>query len=248
MDNRNADKDVKKVEENELMFGTHEPGVFVTEAHDKDYMEMTLKGANHSPLVQKILKQRIAARAKEFPRWPSSQSGGVRVMWIESRFFYDRERLGSDFDDDWRDYRVKYLKSLELDPREPVHVPEFERNVLNPIRRFYMKGGDVLESALKKVFKLDHYRSQCYRVVTTRLFMGYLGVCAAYYICRYTHRKWYNRDGPLLLTSKPIVYPDDPRWPYESPFKKQSDWNKRGFDRRTIFEDLSDFKTTHYPL
>lgn len=248
MGDTDSNKEVKKVEHNEIKYATHEPGVYVTEPHDKEYMEMSLKGGNHSPLVQKILRQRIEARAKEFPRWPSSQSGGVRIMWLESRFWYDRERLGPDFDDDWRAYRVKYLKSLELDPREPVHVPEYELDCINPIRRFYQKGGDLIESGLKKVFKLNHYESQTYRITISRLFMAYLGMCSLYYFTRYTHRRWFDRDGPVIWQTKPVVYPDDPRWPYEEPHKKPSDWNSRGFERRTIFEDLDQFKTTHYPM
>lgn len=242
-------KDVAKTEEDEIKYATHEPGKFVTDPHDKEYMEMTLKGGNHSPLVKKILKQRIEARAKEFPRWPSSEGSGVRIMWIESRFWYDRDRLSPDFDDDWRDYRVKYLKSLELDPREPVHIPAYETELLNPLRRYYMKIGDVYESAvLKKVFKLNHWESQTYRVTTARFLMAYVGFMGFYYYIRYTHRKWFDRAGPMMAQSRPIVYPGDPRYPFKDPHTHPAQFNDRGFTKRKIFKDLRDFDTTHYAL
>lgn len=212
-------------------------------AHDKDYMELTLRSGKHSELVKKLLRQRIEQRAQDFPRWPGSLSGGVRAMWIESRFWYDRERLLPDFDDDWLNYRVKYLQSLELDPREPVHVPEYERFMLNPLRRFYMKGGDFLEEKIiKRWFTQDRYRSATYRVTITRMFMLYLGICAGYYYFRYNNRTWSRYNGPLLHRSAPTIYPDHPEYPFKNYKTEPIHFHDLGFSRRTIYQDLRDYE------
>lgn len=230
------------IDKNPIKYATHEPGKFTLEPHDKPYMELTLRNGKHSELVQRLLRQRIENRAKEFPRWPSEQACGVRTMWIESRFWYDRERLSPDFDDDWRKYRARYLHSLELDPREPVHVPEYERSLIHPMRRFTMKGGDIVESFFSKVLGYDKYHSAAWRVVVTRSFMAYLGCIGFYYMLRYTYSKWDTKDGPVLMASQPVVYPGDPRWPYVDPKKLPTDHDSSGFADRTIFRDLRDFE------
>lgn len=223
-------------------------GKLASEAHDKAYMEMTLNAGRHSELAKKILRQRIEKRAQEFPRWPGSPSSGVRSLWIESRFWYDRERLLPDFDDDWRKYRAKYIHSLELDPREPVHVPEFEKYMLNPIRRLYMKPGDWVESGLKKLFKLDRFYSAVYRVVITRSFMAYVGIIGVYTYYRWHHRTWEGLQGPIFTHSAPIIYADHPRFPFKNYRTHPHDHNDQEFTKRNIYKDLRDFDDTTNPL
>lgn len=217
-------------------------GQFSTEAHDKDYMELTLRSGKHSELVQKLLRQRIELRAKEFPRWPAENTGGTRYMWIESRFWYDRERLGPDFDQDWREYRAKYLHSLELDPREPVHVPEYETELINPIRRFYMKGGDFLEDKIIKRFARDKFYSSVYRVWITRSIMSYFVIAASYYWIRYTYRNWDVNSGPRLTTSRPTIHPNHPKFPYKEERTEPAHFSGLNFLRRNIYKDLRDFE------
>lgn len=214
------------------------------DAHDKNYMELTLRSGKHSDYVQKLLRQRIEQRAKEFPRWPGTMTHGVRAVWIESRFWYDRERLLPDYDDDWRKYRAKYLHSLELDPREPVHVPEFETYFLNPIRRFYMKGGDFLENKIIKKFTNDRYQSAAYRVVITRGLMIYAAAIGVFYWIKYNHQKWEHWSGPYYNLSAPVIYPGHPKYPYENPRTDPMHYSDYGFTRRGIFKDLRDFKDT----
>lgn len=220
-------------------------GSFSTEAHDKDYLEITLKSGKHSELVQKILRQRIEQRAKEFPRWPANYNDGVRTVWIESRFWYDRERLLPDFDDDWRRYRAKYLHSLELDPREPVHVPRYETTLINPIRRFYMKGGDFIEDKIiKKFITTNKYKSEKYRILTTRFFMAYIGVLSAFYWIRYNAKKWDSNWGPEFRKSATIIYHGHPKFPAQEWHQEPADYLDLGFTKRGIFNDLRDFEDT----
>lgn len=223
-------------------------GSLANHAHDKDYMELTLKSGNHSDLVKKILRQRIEKRAKEFPRWPGSLTGGVRALWIESRFWYDRERLLPDFDEDWRKYRAKYLHSLELDPREPVHVPEYEKMLINPIRRLYMKPGDWVEAGIKKVFKTDRWQSSLYRVVVTRHFLIYLSCLAGYAYVRYFHSQWETFGGPIISRTAPIYYADHPNYPFQDYRKEAHDHHDENFSRRKIYRDLRDFEDTTVTL
>lgn len=217
-------------------------GTLSENAHDKDYMELTLRSGKHSDLVKRLLRQRIEQRAQEFPRWPASMSGGVRAMWIESRFWYDRERLLPDFTEDWRQYRVKYLKSLELDPREPVHVPEYERMLINPIRRFYMKGGDFLEEKIFMKFTNEKLKATLYRVWFTRSLLCYLGALGAYYWIRYNHRKWEKTSGILLHVSAPIMYADHPDYPFKDYRTEPAHHYDNGFLRRNVYKDLRDYE------
>lgn len=229
------------IEKNPIKYGQYD-GQLSTEAHDKDYMELTLRTGKHSELVQKLLRQRIEMRAKEFPRWPAEAVGGVRNVWIESRFWYDRERLGPDFDQDWREYRAKYLHSLHLDPREPVHNPEYERELINPIRRFYMKGGDLLEDKVIKRFTSDRWQSARYRVMITRSIMAYFVIAAGYYWIKYTYRQWDVNSGPRLTVSGPKIYPYHPRYPFRDYKTEPGHHADMGFNRRKIYKDLRDFE------
>lgn len=224
-----------------IKFRQHD-GTLSTQAHDKDYMELTLRSGNHSELVKKILRSRIEARAKEFPRWPGDTTGGVRAMWIESRFWYDRERMSPDFDDDWRSYRARYLHSLELDPKEPVRVLEYENELINPIRKFYMRGGDWLENNVIRRFAKDKYYSSMYRVVITRGLMGYFLILGSYYYVRYFNKKWDANTGPELFRGAPVMYPGHPQYPFEDYKTEPSHHWDIGFSRRTIYKDLRGYE------
>lgn len=218
-------------------------GSLSEEAHDKEYMELTLRSGNHSDLVKRLLRQRIEQRAQEYPRWPGSMTSGVRVMWLESRFWYDRERLLPDFDEDWRQYRVKYLKSLELDPREPVHVPEFEKMLINPIRRSYMKIGDFIEDKIMmKFFTNERLKATTYRFWVTRGIMSYIAIMAGYYWIRYNHRKWDKTGGPHLTVSAPIIHEGHPDFPFKDYRTEPAHHYDQGFLRRKAYKDLRDYE------
>ncbi|KAH9376986.1 hypothetical protein HPB48_021540 [Haemaphysalis longicornis] len=68
---------------------------------------------------------------------PHSHTGGVRPMSIEGRFADERTRLSAEFTDADRAWRKKWLEDQHLSPNEPRHVPELERALKNPFRRFY---------------------------------------------------------------------------------------------------------------
>jgi len=98
--------------------------------------------------LQKLLGKIKISKSREFPTWPSSETGGVMPMSIESRFAKERERLGPDFNEKWRRWRAQYLKDQELHPKEPFKVPELYKELNNPIRRFYKAPWNYFEEKL----------------------------------------------------------------------------------------------------
>lgn len=88
-------------------------------------------------MSQDHLKNRLSTikEVKEI-KWPSTDTGGVAPMSIESRFENERHRLSEDYTEKWRQYRIKYLKSLVLEHQEPRYVPQWYKMTTNPIRRF----------------------------------------------------------------------------------------------------------------
>lgn len=59
----------------------------------------------------------------------------------------ERERCIGMTEDE-RVWRAKYLKDQILSKNEPRHVPEYFREIRNPIRRFYMMPTRALEAAV----------------------------------------------------------------------------------------------------
>lgn len=79
-----------------------------------------------------------------------SPTGGVKPFPIAGRYVNERERLAGMTDAE-RAWRAQWLKDQILSKHEPVHVPALERELLNPIRRFYRFPLDCVESMMKPV-------------------------------------------------------------------------------------------------
>lgn len=80
----------------------------------------------------------------------SSTTGGVPAFPIAGRMVRERERL-SGMTNDERLWRKQWLKDQELSHHEPKHVPEYWKERVNPIRRFYRAPLDVVWKALTPV-------------------------------------------------------------------------------------------------
>lgn len=249
-------KDIKSMQaelydldKNPIKYATSEPGKYTFDAHDKPYMELTLRHGKHSERVQQILRQKIEARALDFPRWPGDHTSGTRFMWLESRFQYDRERLSPDFDQDWREYRAKYLHSLNLHPTEPIHVPEYETLTINPLRRFLQKPGNLFEKNFIYPFATNRYTSSVTRWVISRYFASMLGFMFLYYNIRYNGRDWTKMGGIEVAKSKPKTFPGDgPHFPFKEYKTEGAHHFLHGFPQRTIFKDLRDYEDTSIVL
>lgn len=247
------DKDLKTTKEedpslsltaNPIKYATGVPGVTTTEPHDKAYLESVLKHGKHSDLVKRILRKRLEQRAAEYPRWPASQFGNVRVMYLEGPFSYDRDRLGPNFTEEERLYRVKYLKSLELHHDEPLHVPEYEIELLNPLRRFYMKPMDWVENnIIRKYFKSHPVESALIRSHIAKSFMIWLGLCGIWYNFKYCHYNWETYAGTKIVVEAPKIYPGDPRFPFKD-WRTSADHADFGFSKRKVFLDLDKIELT----
>lgn len=79
----------------------------------------------------------------------ATETGGVKPMAIAGRMVRERERLIGMTDDE-RAWRKQWLKDLELH-HGPKKVPALEKELTNPIRRFYRMPLDKLCDALTPV-------------------------------------------------------------------------------------------------
>ena len=85
--------------------------------------------------MDKINVQAEAQKILESPRFASSETSGTTQMSIEGRFSNERARLGPDFTEADRQWRIKWFKDQQLHPKEPYDVPGKERANINFIRR-----------------------------------------------------------------------------------------------------------------
>lgn len=96
-----------------------------------------------------IWARAAAAKTPEYPTglklYPSSETGGVLAMSIVGRFANERERLGPEFTEAERKWRVKWYHDQHLHPSEPLEVPALYRELRNPLRRWYQKPLNYLE-------------------------------------------------------------------------------------------------------
>lgn len=67
-----------------------------------------------------------------------SQTVGVKPIPIQGIWFRERARLaGRGMTDAERKMRAQWVKDQHLAANEPVYVPAMEKELMNPIRRFY---------------------------------------------------------------------------------------------------------------
>ena len=95
----------------------------------------------------------------------------------------ERQRIPFKMTDEDRMRRKIYLASQELTDREPVRVPELERMVFNPIRRFYRYPADKLFASLAPYIGDANVRT--YRTMVPKLFIAYIGGCVLWYNLKY---------------------------------------------------------------
>ena len=84
----------------------------------------------------------------------SSETGGVHPMSIATRLVDERERLLGMTDEE-RAWRKQWLKDQHLSPTEPAYVPEYYKQRINPIRRFYRMPLDKMFAPLVPVLVMS---------------------------------------------------------------------------------------------
>jgi NADH dehydrogenase (ubiquinone) 1 beta subcomplex subunit 6 len=79
-----------------------------------------------------------------------SPTGGVRPFPIGGRLVNERQRLQGMTPAE-RAWRAQYLKDQILSHNEPRSVPEYWKEIRNPIRRFYTTPLRIAERVLTPV-------------------------------------------------------------------------------------------------
>lgn len=163
---------------------------------------------------------------------PHSETGGVKPMSIQGRFASDRERLTGDFTDADREWRKKWLKDQELSPNEPRRVPELERALKNPFRRFYRYPMDALFARLEPT--LGKNPAMVLRWVIPKVFFMYVVGLGFHYNKKYNHHDWTRHSGLVVRGSRVDVVPGDYGYPKVSDKVKPQDYADFGFQSRTV--------------
>jgi len=160
-----------------------------------------------------------------------SYTGGVRPMQIQGPTSDVRYRLSSMTDIE-RQWRKQWLKDQILAPDEPRHVPELEREFLNPIRRFYRWPMDnLVEKPLRKY--IGEYACNV-RWLTAKFALIGVGMFYTFYYLKYHSRDWTRFGGWRIRISRPISLPGDENYPYLGDRKKPQDYYLQGFDKSPI--------------
>ncbi|KAL5282198.1 hypothetical protein ACFFRR_005426 [Megaselia abdita] len=123
----------------------------------------------------------------------ASPTGGVKPMAIAGRMVRERERLigMTDFERNWR---KQWLKDQELGHHEPKRVPALERELMNPIRRFYRAPLDKLCEALTPVLGFQ-------KAYTLRFWTGKALIVGAFIYSTAYYFK-YNQNVSCLMVLK----------------------------------------------
>ncbi|KAL3191623.1 hypothetical protein MRX96_059716 [Rhipicephalus microplus] len=171
----------------------------------------------------------------DLSKLPHSDTGGVKPMSIEGRFATERSRLSGEFTDADRAWRKKWLEDQHLSPNEPRKVPELERALKNPFRRFYRAPMNALFARLEPT--LGPLMTPAFRWFVPKVFFVYLGGLVLLYNIKYNPHTWERHSGLLVRTSRPTVYPGDPGWPKASDRTKPQDYADYGFNDRKVLRN-----------
>ncbi|XP_055713546.1 uncharacterized protein LOC129807951 [Phlebotomus papatasi] len=161
----------------------------------------------------------------------SSETGGVKPMAIGGRLVRERERLFGMSDAE-RAWRKQFLKDQILAPHEPVHVPQYYREITNPIRRFYQWPLNKLWEILTP--SLGGQRAYAVRFWIGKGLMITGGIYAAFYYFKYNTNDWTRKGGWRVIKSRRAVVPGEVNYPAVSDRSKPSDYAARGFNESPI--------------
>ncbi|XP_063699995.1 uncharacterized protein LOC134830437 [Culicoides brevitarsis] len=161
----------------------------------------------------------------------ASNTGGVKPMPIQGRMVRERERILGMTPEE-RKWRAQYLKDQTLSHNEPRLVPEYWKEVRNPIRRFYRAPLDAFGRMLTPV--LGKYPAAYVRYFTGKFLMIGAGVLGMTYYFKYNGNDWTKKGGWRVIQSRPLSTPGTPGWPKVSERTKPSDYANRGFANSPI--------------
>lgn len=102
---------------------------------------MTTKGREAGPGWPTFIEEKpVGYYEKPCSIWQrlpyNSNTGGVVQMWLEGREAFMVERMRG-MTPERRAHRKQFLNDQILSDREPVYIPELERDLYHPLRRAY---------------------------------------------------------------------------------------------------------------
>ncbi|KAG7203192.1 hypothetical protein KM043_010299 [Ampulex compressa] len=177
--------------------------LFITGKIQESIMGSPDTGGNKSDLIRKAV-------ASLKPESPSSETGGVRPMYIVGRMESERERCIGMTDEE-RQWRAQWLKDQILAPDEPIVPPNYYKERFNPIRRFYRAPLNALERMITPIVGPS-------AAIITRNSLGKIGLvvfaiyCGHYYL-KYNRMNWQHSSGWHVIASRKMVCPGDPDYP-----------------------------------
>lgn len=101
--------------------------------------------------INKLLARAETQTFSEAPKYAADEYSGAMPVNLAGRFENERARLGPEFTEADRQWRIKWIQDQALHHSEPYSVPAMEASNLNPIRRFYRWPLNFLENALTSV-------------------------------------------------------------------------------------------------
>ncbi|XP_059485117.1 uncharacterized protein LOC132202298 [Neocloeon triangulifer] len=150
---------------------------------------------------------------------------------VAGRMVDERERLVGMTDAE-RAWRKQWLKDQHLSPNEPRFVPELERELMNPIRRFYRWPLDNLFKALMPV--IGQQRAQSLRYYSGRIAIAYLLILGVTYNLKYNTNSWLRKGGFTRTYSQAAVLKGEPGYYSREVRSLPNDYNDRGFKSSPI--------------
>jgi len=185
-------------------------------------------------ILARIKARASATKTSEYPNWPSSQSAGTLPMSIAGRFKNERERLGPDFTEADRQWRIKWYKDQNLHPNEPYYVPELERALFNPLRRLYRAPLNYVERSVFTPY-MGPSKAWIARKLIGLGVMSWMVGTYMWYSLKYNNaNNWERFWGWRIKYTRPAVYPGDPAYPLINPRPESADFLDRGFKERKV--------------
>ncbi|XP_054162118.1 uncharacterized protein LOC128960072 [Oppia nitens] len=200
------------------------------------------KPDNSEGELKKIYAKASTQSFAENPRYPMHPTSGVMPMSIVGRFKHERERLGPDFDNVQREWRIKTIHDRHLHPSEPFEVKQLYNEYHNPIRRFYRWPLDQFEDWLRRSGIFEKFipgENQNWPKITRQLmgggFLIYLSVLGVWYYMKYNREHWEKYRGPQISFYRETIFPGDPRFPAKDIRTESWQHYDKGFHNRKVF-------------
>ncbi|CAL8093231.1 unnamed protein product [Orchesella dallaii] len=169
-------------------------------------------------------------------------TSGVKPMNVAGRVVRERERLNGMTAED-RAWRKKWLADQVLTPNEPKFVKATQKELLNPIRRFYRYPLDfVFYKVLQPVTGFPI--ADVGRFYVGRCLMGVWGILGAVYYFKYNTNTWEGKGRWRVIKQKEAVYPGEPGYPAVSPERAPHQYHDREFKDSIFAEKFPQYQET----